>query len=72
MAIALDRFREPDEVEVVVARCDHCGDELWNYQEVIEAEGELFCDDACLLEWFKDGVGARTVTAGEAVAEYAY
>ena len=67
MAVVLDRFREPDEVEVVVASCEHCKEDIYNYQEV--SEGELFCDDFCLLDWYKKQVGAQSVTAGEFVGQ---
>lgn len=66
----LDRFQYTEPPEFVVACCEHCEEEIWNYQEVVECEGSLFCDDTCLLDWFKDQTGAHLVTAGEVVKEW--
>jgi hypothetical protein len=69
MAVVFDRFRESDEVESVVGCCGQCGDEIRSHEEVVDCEGELFCDDGCLLDWFKSQVPVRYVTGAEAVMD---
>jgi hypothetical protein len=45
------RFKEPDEREPeVVGYCEYCGDPLHEDEELTLCEGDVYCDDYCLLK----------------------
>lgn len=42
-----------------VCQCEHCDAELYEGEDVIELDGEYFCEMECLIDF----IGARKTTA---------
>jgi hypothetical protein len=45
------RFREPDHTDdpKVKGMCESCGGDLYEGDEILYLDGDLYCDDECLL-----------------------
>lgn len=37
--------------EILVCECPNCDREIYEGEDVLEYEGELFCDAGCLIEY---------------------